>query len=64
MRKKLWPETSFYELKDLIHLKNVKDFAGYFAEINGQLAGFIEIALRPYANGCFSIPSLLLKASG
>ncbi|STX81485.1 Predicted acetyltransferase [Legionella busanensis] len=56
MRKRLWPEASFDELKDLLHLKKAKDFVCYFAEVDGKLAGFIEIALRPYANGCSSSP--------
>jgi aminoglycoside 6'-N-acetyltransferase I len=56
MRKKLWPEASFDELKDLMHLKQAKDFVCYFAKVDGRLAGFIEIALRPYANGCSSSP--------
>lgn len=56
MRQKLWPEASYDELKDLSHLQNAKDFVCYFAEINGHLAGFIEVALRPYANGCSVSP--------
>jgi len=56
MRKKLWPEASFDELKDLMHLKQAKDFVCYFAEVDGQLVGFIEVALRAYANGCASSP--------
>lgn len=34
MRKKLWPEASFDELKDLIHLKQAKDFVCYFATVD------------------------------
>ena len=56
MRKKLWPEASFDELKDLMHLKQTKDFVCYFAKVDDHLAGFIEIALRPYANGCSFSP--------
>jgi aminoglycoside 6'-N-acetyltransferase I len=56
MRKKLWPEASFDELKDLMHLKQAKDFVCYFAEVDGRLVGFIEIALRPYVNGCVYSP--------
>jgi|SRR5579871_3266886 len=56
MRKKLWPNASFDELKDLMHLKQAKEFVCYFAEADGHLAGFIEVALRPYANGCSSSP--------
>jgi aminoglycoside 6'-N-acetyltransferase I len=56
MRKKLWPEAGFDELKELAHLVQSKDFVCYFAEVNGQIAGFIEVASRPYANGCSSSP--------
>lgn len=61
MRKKLWPEASFDELKDLIHLKQTESFVCYFAEIDNHLAGFIEIALRPYANGCFTSPVAFIE---
>jgi len=56
MRTKLWPTSSFDELKALKHLSQTKDFACYLAEVDGKLAGFIEIALRSYVNGCFSSP--------
>lgn len=61
MRKKLWPEASFDELKELVHLKQAKDFVCYFAEVEGHLAGFIEIALRPYANGCSCSPVAFIE---
>lgn len=56
MRKKLWPKSSFDELKEWAHLLEAKAFICYFAEIDGEIAGFIEIASRPYVNGCSSSP--------
>lgn len=56
MRKQLWPDASFDELKDLMHLKQAKEFVCFFAEVDGHIAGFIEVAVRPYANGCFHSP--------
>lgn len=56
MRQKLWPESSYDELKDLMHLREAKDFVCYIAEADNKTVGFIEIALRPYANGCSVSP--------
>lgn len=61
MRKKLWPEASFDELKDLMHLKQANDFVCYFAEVEGEIVGFIEIALRPYVNGCSCSPVAFIE---
>jgi len=61
MRKKLWPKSSFDELKDLMHLKEAKEFVCYFAEIEGNLAGFVEVALRPYVNGCSFSPVAFIE---
>ena len=61
MRKRLWPKASFDELKDLMYLRQAKDFVCYFAEVDGCLAGFIEIALRSYANGCSQSPVAFIE---
>ncbi len=56
MRKELWPEASFDELKDVEHLYKGSNFACFFAERNSEPIGFIELTLRPYVNGCDHSP--------
>ena len=60
MRKKLWPHASYDELKDVGHLLKSEKFSCFFAEVKGEVVGFIEVALRPYVNGCdFSLVAFI-----
>lgn len=60
MRATLWPDADAAELAH----ETVRHFAGakaadevFVAEnVNGHLLGFLEMSLRPYANGCASKP--------
>lgn len=61
MRLKLWPHASFDELKELEHLRRANDFACYIAEMDDKPVGFIEIALRHYANGCSASPVAFIE---
>ena len=55
MRDGLWPES------EGVHRREVEDFfagrltipeAVIIAEVDGQVAGFAELSIRPYAEGC------------
>lgn len=60
MRAALWPDADAAELAH----ETVKHFAGLKAadevfvaeDVNGHLLGFLEMSLRPYAEGCASSP--------
>jgi len=63
LRCELWPEHAEGE-----HLQWVdeslrgKDYRGFIAEIEGgEVAGFAEVAIRPYANGCDTHPVPFLE---
>lgn len=56
LRKELWPEASYDELKNVEHLFRAQTFACFFAEFGCDLVGFMEIAIRPYVNGCDTTP--------
>ena len=61
MRKKLWPHASYDELKDAEHLFKAENFVCFFAEMETELVGFIELALRPYVNGCDTSPVAFIE---
>ena len=61
MRKQLWPHASFDELKEAEHLSKADNFVCFFAESDTFVAGFIELALRPYVNGCNTSPVAFIE---
>jgi len=63
MRASLWPDESLQAHEKAIDVLLVsKDAFGLIAEtINGTAAGFAEIAIRKYANGCESQPVPFLE---
>ncbi len=62
MRAALWPEASGEE-----HAHDIDDVLrsdrahGFVAEVGGTPAGFAELAIRDYANGCASRPVPFLE---
>ncbi len=62
MRAALWPEASGEE-----HARDIDDMLrsdrswGFIAELDGAPAGFAELAIRDYANGCASRPVPFLE---
>jgi aminoglycoside 6'-N-acetyltransferase I len=62
MRAALWPEESAQE-----HTHGTDDVLrsdrawGFMAEVDGAPAGFAELAIRDYANGCASRPVPFLE---
>jgi aminoglycoside 6'-N-acetyltransferase I len=62
MRAALWPEASGEE-----HAHDIDDMLrsdrawGFIAEVDGTPAGFAELAIRDYANGCASRPVPFLE---
>jgi aminoglycoside 6'-N-acetyltransferase I len=62
MRAALWPEASSEE-----HARDIDDVLrsdrawGFIAEVDGTPAGFAELAIRDYANGCASRPVPFLE---
>ena len=56
MRKELWPEASYDELKELDHLYKAENFSCFLAKDQSMYIGFIELTLRPYVNGCDTSP--------
>lgn len=62
MRAALWPEESEAGLaKGIDALLAGAEAWGFIAEAAGGAAGFAEIAIRPYANGCDSAPVAFLE---
>ena len=61
MRKQLWPHASFDELKEIEHLFKADNFACFLAESDASVVGFIELALRPYVNGCSTSPVAFIE---
>ena len=61
LRKQLWPEASYDELKDVEHLFKAQTFVCFFAESGKDLVGFMELAIRPYANGCDTTPVAFME---
>lgn len=65
MRAALWPDEDAAELAH----ETVKHFAGLRAaeeifvaeDVNGRLLGFLELSLRPYAEGCASSPAPFIE---
>jgi len=63
MRTELWPEQPLEahrgELEEFLQRGN---FWGFISEVStGTAAGFAEIAIRDYANGCLSRPVAFLE---
>jgi aminoglycoside 6'-N-acetyltransferase I len=66
IRAALWPEEDAAELAH----ETVKHFAGARAaeeifvaeDVGGRLLGFLELSLRPYAEGCASSPVPFVEA--
>jgi aminoglycoside 6'-N-acetyltransferase I len=62
MRLQLWPE---YTLES--HGSDAKEFIQesgsicYLALVKGEAIGFLELSLRPYANGCESSPVAFIE---
>jgi aminoglycoside 6'-N-acetyltransferase I len=62
MRAGLWPEESADE-----HARGIDELLGsdrawgFIAEADGTTAGFAELAIRDYANGCASRPVAFLE---
>ncbi len=61
MRKTLWPDASYDELRDHKHLLKADNFACFLAELESKTIGFIELSLRPYVNGCDSSPVAFIE---
>lgn len=62
-RAELWPDQSLEahqsELEEFLRRRN---FWGFISEASaGAAAGFAEIAIRDYANGCISRPVAFLE---
>jgi aminoglycoside 6'-N-acetyltransferase I len=62
MRAGLWPEeTEAAHAKMIETLLRSDDAWGFMAEIDGAPAGFAELAIRDYANGCDIAPVPFLE---
>jgi aminoglycoside 6'-N-acetyltransferase I len=62
MRAALWPEASGEEhARDIDDLLRSDRAYGFIAEADGTPAGFAELAIRDYANGCASRPVPFLE---
>ncbi len=61
MRKALWPEASYDELRDQKHLFEADNFSCFLAESNSKIVGFVELSLRPYVNGCDTSPVAFIE---
>ena len=64
LRRELWPAHA--ESEDAQWVDEIiegKDYFGFVAETDdGRAAGFAEVAIRPYANGCDTHPVPFLEA--
>jgi len=57
MRRELWPDHVDHELDiENYFTRAMEETAVFVAEYDGQLAGFIEIGTREFAEGCTSSP--------
>jgi aminoglycoside 6'-N-acetyltransferase I len=62
LRAALWPEASGEEhARDIDDLLRSDRAYGFIAEADGTPAGFAELAIRDYANGCASRPVPFLE---
>jgi aminoglycoside 6'-N-acetyltransferase I len=62
MRAALWPEASAEEhARDIDEVLRSDRVWGFIAEVRGMPAGFAELAIRDYANGCASRPVPFLE---
>ncbi len=62
MRESLWPdESSHLHLAEVDRILRADDAWGFIAASSEGAAGFAEIALRKYANGCDSQPVPFLE---
>jgi aminoglycoside 6'-N-acetyltransferase I len=53
LRRELWPEAGEEGVEAL--LEDLQQ-AAFVAEVEGELVGFVEVGLRPYAEGCETSP--------
>lgn len=53
LRRELWPEAGEEGVEAL--LEGLRQ-AAFVAEVEGELLGFVEVGLRPYAEGCETSP--------
>ncbi|WP_018110586.1 aminoglycoside 6'-N-acetyltransferase [Thermus igniterrae] len=53
LRRELWPEAGEEGVETL--LEGLRQ-AAFVAEVEGELVGFVEVGLRPYAEGCETSP--------
>ncbi len=59
-RSELWPESEDEQWVD--EILTGKDYFGFIAELgDGRAAGFAEVGIRPYANGCDTHPVPFLE---
>jgi aminoglycoside 6'-N-acetyltransferase I len=62
MRATLWPEDTEAAHGEMIEaMLRSEDAWGFMAEIDGAPAGFAELAIRDYANGCDIAPVPFLE---
>ncbi len=62
MRRRLWPDETLAAHRAMVDENLASDAAwGFMAEINGAPAGFAELAIRKYANGCETRPVPFLE---
>jgi aminoglycoside 6'-N-acetyltransferase I len=62
MRAALWPEASTEgHARDIDDVLRSDRVWGFIAEVHGTPAGFAELAIRDYANGCASRPVPFLE---
>jgi aminoglycoside 6'-N-acetyltransferase I len=61
MRAALWPQASTEQHGREINIIG-GDYWGFLAKVKGARAGFAEVAIRNYANGCESQPVPFLEA--
>jgi aminoglycoside 6'-N-acetyltransferase I len=62
MRAALWPDESAEDhARGIDKLLGSGEAWGFIAEVHGEPAGFAELAIRNYANGCISQPVPFLE---
>lgn len=62
LRRRLWPDETLAAHRAMIDEILVSDAAwGFIAEVDGAPAGFVELAIRKYANGCETRPVPFLE---
>ncbi len=62
LRASLWPKLNPNEhLVDIKKISKLMTYTGWIAFHNDTPIGFVEASLRPFANGCKSLPTVFLE---